>query len=129
MTQTLISATQTTGKVKSFDLKYDKNGKAILKINIETKRFDGKTTFFNAVCFGKLAENIANNINQNDIIYFTGTTMTSSFKNKQNHNVYTTQILIASKDFKVLEKGEPSENEPLNTPTSQIDISDDDLPF
>lgn len=127
-THTLGTKTETIAKVKSIDLKYSKGGKAILKINVETKRFDDKTTFFNVVAFDKLAENIADNLNKNDIIKFNGSTMTSSFKNKQGYNVYQTQVLLDGKGFEVLVKGEPKTNKQKDT-SSQIDISNDDLPF
>lgn len=130
MKQSLQISTQVVALVKNVDLKYSTQGKAVLNLNLETKRFDDKTTFVNAITFDKLAENIGDNVSDGDIISFDGSTFTSSFKGSNGKNVYQTKVLINGKSFKVLEKGEPKANKQDSFGTSsQIDISDDDLPF
>ena len=107
--------------VRDPELKYGKDGKAILKTSVAVSRTKEITDFINIVAFGKTAELIAEYHNKGDLIALSGAIWTGSYE-KEGVKVYTFEVCVNQVTFvKSAEKKENTEKEEDN--------SDDFFPF
>ena len=104
--------------VRDPELKYGKDGKAILKNSIAVNRNKEQSDFINIVAFGKTAELIAEYHEKGDLIALSGAIWTGSYE-KEGVKVYTFEVCVNQITFvKSTEKKE----------TKQDDTSED-FPF
>lgn len=128
---------------KDAELRYTPSQVAVatftLAVNRRFKEQNGEreTDFINCVIWRQSAENLANWAKKGALIGITGRIQTRNYENQQGQRVYVTEVVAES--FQVLEsrnqqqsgQGNPSQNDnsqPFGN-QSQIDISDDMLPF
>ena len=79
--------------VRDPELKYGKDGKAILKSSIAVSRNKEQTDFINIVAFGKTAELIAEYHEKGDLIAVSGSIWTGSYE-KEGVKVYTFEVCV-----------------------------------
>lgn len=84
--------------VREPELKYGKDGKAILKTSIAVNRNKEQTDFINIVAFGKTAELIAEYHNKGDLIALSGAIWTGSYE-KEGVKVYTFEVCVNQVTF------------------------------
>lgn len=132
------------------DLRYTSNGQAVATFNLAVNRNftnasgEREADFPNCVIWRKQAENLANYARKGMLIGVTGRIQTRNYENQQGQRVYVTEVVADS--FQLLEKrqdnGSQNQQNGFNdnnnhnhsfndsfSSSSQIDISDDDLPF
>ncbi|MCB2836167.1 single-stranded DNA-binding protein [Streptococcus dysgalactiae subsp. dysgalactiae] len=127
---------------KDAELRYTPSQVAVatftLAVNRRFKEQNGEreADFINCVIWRQSAENLANWAKKGNLIGITGRIQTRNYENQQGQRVYVTEVVAES--FQMLEsrnqqsgQGNSSQNDnsqPFGN-QSQIDISDDDLPF
>ena len=79
--------------VREPELKYGKDGKAILKTSLAVSRNKEQTDFINIVAFGKTAELIAEYHEKGDQIAISGAIWTGSYE-KDGSKVYTFEVCV-----------------------------------
>ena len=79
--------------VRDLELKYSKEGKAMLKSSVAVSRTKEITDFINIVAFGKTAELIAEYHKKGDLIALNGSTWTGSY-DKEGQKVYTFEVCV-----------------------------------
>ena len=79
--------------VREPELKYGKDGKAILKNSVAVSRNKEQSDFINIVAFGKTAELIAEYHETCDQIAISGTIWTGSYE-KEGTKVYTFEVCV-----------------------------------
>ena len=79
--------------VREPELKYGKDGKAILKNSIAVSRNKEQSDFINIVAFGKTAELIAEYHEKGDLIALAGAIWTGSYE-KEGVKVYTFEVCV-----------------------------------
>ena len=79
--------------VREPELKYGKDGKAILKNSIAVSRNKEQSDFINIVAFGKTAELIAEYHEKGDLIAVSGAIWTGSYE-KEGTKVYTFEVCV-----------------------------------
>ena len=105
--------------VRDPELKYGKDGKAILKSSIAVSRNKEQSDFINIVAFGKTAELIAEYHEKGDLIAVSGAIWTGSYE-KEGVKVYTFEVCVNQITF-VKSTGKKE--------TKQDDDSSDFFPF
>ncbi|MGG5319223.1 single-stranded DNA-binding protein [Enterococcus sp. AZ072] len=150
----MINNTVLVGRLtKDPDLRYTQSGAAVatftLAVNRNFTNQDGKreADFINCVIWRKSAETLANYAKKGTLIGVTGRIQTRNYENQQGQRVYVTEVV--AENFQLLESRSttdshetyndanesPGENQkdPIDLTKSlkgsDIDISDDDLPF
>ena len=110
--------------VRGPELKYGKDGKAMLKTSIGVNRNKEQTDFINIVAFGKTAELIAEYHNKGDLIALSGAIWTGNYE-KEGIKVYTFEVCVNQVTFvkSFVDTGKKEE-----TGTKQDDSSDS-FPF
>jgi len=83
---------------RDLELKYSKEGKAILKTSVAVKRNKEQTDFINIVAFGRTAELIAEYHNKGDLISLSGAIWTGSYE-KEGVKVYTFEVCVNQVTF------------------------------
>ena len=78
---------------KDLELKYSKEGKAMLKSSVAVSRNKEQTDFINIVAFGKTAELIAEYHNKGDLIALSGAIWTGNYE-KEGAKVYTFEVCV-----------------------------------
>ena len=107
---------------KDLELKYSKEGKAMLKSSVAVSRNKEQTDFINIVAFGKTAELIAEYHKKGDLIAVSGAIWTGSYE-KEGTKVYTFEVCVNQITFvKSSVKKEDAE-------TKQDDDNSDSFPF
>ena len=101
--------------VRDPELKYGKDGKAILKSSIAVNRNKEQTDFINIVAFGKTAELIAEYHTKGDLIAISGAIWTGSYE-KEGVKVYTFEVCVNQITFV---KSEAKKEEAGNNDTSE----------
>ena len=84
--------------VREPELKYGKDGKAILKTTVAVSRTKDVTDFINIVAFEKTAELIADYHNKGYLIALTGSIWTGSYE-KEGKKVYTFEVCVNQVTF------------------------------
>ncbi|HEP1437513.1 single-stranded DNA-binding protein ssb [Streptococcus pyogenes] len=128
---------------KDAELRYTASQVAVatftLAVNRRFKEQNGEreADFINCVIWRQSAENLANWAKKGTLIGITGRIQTRNYENQQGQRVYVTEVVAES--FQVLEsrnqqqsgQSNPSQNDNSQSfgNQSQIDISDDMLPF
>lgn len=144
----MINNTVLAGRLtKDPDLKYTASGSAVatftLAVNRNFTNAEGnrEADFINCVIWRKPAETMANYAHKGTLIGITGRIQTRSYDNQQGQKVFVTEIV--AENFQLLEKKSDNQQggqqnqqsqqaRPQNDPfakSTQVDISDDDLPF
>ena len=108
--------------VREPELKYGKDGKAILKNSVAVSRNKEQTDFINIVAFGKTAELIAEYHEKGDLIAVSGAIWTGSYE-KEGVKVYTFEVCVNQITFvkSFIDTGKKE--------TKQDDDSSDFFPF
>ncbi|CAK1228875.1 single-stranded DNA-binding protein [Fructobacillus tropaeoli] len=135
---------------KDVELRYTQSGTAVgsftLAVNRPFKNNNGEreADFINAVIWRKPAENFANFTGKGAQVAIEGRLQTRNYENNQGQRVYVTEVVVdnfslleskAEADKRRAENGteqpaqQPSNNKFAQPGNSEIDISDDDLPF
>lgn len=141
---------------KDPDLKYTASGQAVATFSLAVNRNftnqngEREADFINCVIWRKPAETLANYAHKGTLIGITGRIQTRNYENQQGQRVYVTEVV--AENFYLLEKkssesqsnynapeqhsndfqgNNHANNHANNTPFegSNLDISDDDLPF
>ncbi|VHB89617.1 single-stranded DNA-binding protein ssb [Streptococcus pyogenes] len=128
---------------KDAELRYTASQVAVatftLAVNRRFKEQNGEreADFINCVIWRQSAENLANWAKKGALIGITGRIQTRNYENQQGQRVYVTEVVAES--FQVLESrnqqqsGQSNPSQDDNSQSfgnqSQIDISDDMLPF
>jgi len=91
-----------------------------------------KTDFPNITVFGKQAENVEKYLVKGRLVGVQGRLQTGSYKHKDGHTVYTTDVVADRVQF--LEWGDkdkkPDAEGVLDAPDGFVDVTDsDDIPF
>jgi single-strand DNA-binding protein len=110
--------------VRDLELKYSKEGKAMLKSSVAVSRTKEITDFINIVAFGKTAELIAEYHKKGDLIALNGSIWTDSY-DKEGQKVYTFEVCVNQITFV---KPAKSESSGLNTEENNSD-PDSSFPF
>lgn len=86
---------------KDVDLKIQAgSGLAIGKFSLAVARQKkGKTDFINCIAFGKTAETMSQYLFKGSKVAIEGNIQTGSYTNKENHKVYTTDVVIDRFEF------------------------------
>ena len=79
--------------VREPELKYGKDGKAILKNSVAVSRNKEQSDFINIVAFGKTAELIAEYHSKGDLIALSGAIWTGSYE-KDGAKIYTFEVCV-----------------------------------
>ena len=95
--------------VRDLELKYSKEGKAVLKSSVAVSRTKEITDFINVVAFGKTAELIAEYHKKGDLIALNGSIWTGSYE-KEGQKVYTFEVCVNQITFVKSAKSEPGAN-------------------
>lgn len=130
------------------ELRYTNSGKAVVNFNIATrKKFkqEGRkdADFFKCIAWNKAAEFITNNVKKGGRIAIAGRSENNGYENQQGQQVRYDEIIID--DFEIIDFADSSESQSNSSASnqqssfkdtsntfensSQIDISDDSLPF
>lgn len=128
---------------KEVDLKITPNGNAAARFILAVERHytnaEGKreADFIPVISWRKLAENVGNYCGKGSLVGVTGKIETRAYDNKDGKKVYVTEVI--ANEIKFLSQKNNNENRQQNKNQnktnanpfagSQIDISDDDLPF
>ena len=108
---------------KDLELKYSKEGKAMLKSSIAVNRSKDVTDFINIVAFGKTAELIAEYHKKGDLIGISGSIWTGSYE-KEGQKVYTFEVCVNQITFV-----KPAKNEQSRENTGENNSDPDSFPF
>ncbi len=88
------------------------------------------TDFINIVVWRKLADNVAKYCKKGSMVGVTGRIITGSYQDESGNTRYTTDVLAESIKFLTSKKEESeSSNSVSSIESSEIVLSDDDLPF
>ena len=92
---------------------------------------DGKTDWFNIVCFGKAAEFAEKYVKKGTKLIISGRLSTNTYTNKDGQTVNSVEVIADEQEFaeskKAAEQAEPT-TEPANDGFMNADI-DEELPF
>ena len=94
--------------VRDLELKYSKEGKAMLKSSIAVSRTKEITDFINIVAFGKTAELIAEYHKKGDLIALNGSIWTGSYDAQDGTKRYTFEVAVISITFVKSAKSDPT---------------------
>ena len=108
--------------VRDLELKYSKEGKAMLKSSVAVSRTKEITDFINIVAFGKTAELIAEYHKKGDMIALNGSIWTGSYE-KEGQKVYTFEVCVNQITFV-----KPAKSESTVASAGESN-SDPDFPF
>lgn len=140
---------------KDADLRYTSGGQAVATFNLAVNRNftnqsgEREADFVNCVIWRKPAETLANYAKKGTLLGVVGRIQTRNYENQQGQRVYVTEVVCDN--FQLLEpkkenqqqnnqsfhqdsmpgmdkRGFNNDSDPFGQ-SSQIDISDDDLPF
>lgn len=138
------------------DFRYTPNGKGVANFTLAISRAipdqngDRQADFIRCQAWGKVAENMANNLSKGDVIGIQSRVQTRSYENNQGQTVYVTEFVVEGfPTFIKVKKwengngnggnnsnqkqGQQNQNQfdPFNQggQSQPYDISDDDLPF
>lgn len=132
------------------ELRYTQSGKAVVNFSIATrKKFkqEGQkdADFFKCIAWNKAAEFIANNVKKGGRIAVAGRSENKAYENQQGQQIRYDEIIVD--DFEIIDFADANENQSHHNSqannnksyandasntfenSSQIDISDSDLPF
>lgn len=138
------------------ELKYTANGQAVATFSLAVNRNftnqngEREADFINCVIWRKPAETLANYAHKGTLLGVTGRIQTRNYENQQGQRVYVTEVV--AENFYLLEKKSSESQSNYNAPEqhsndfqgnnhannransnpfegSDLDISDDDLPF
>ena len=101
--------------VRDLELKYSKEGKAMLKSSVAVSRTKEITDFINIVAFGKTAELIAEYHKKGDLIALNGSIWTGSYE-KEGQKVYTFEVCVNQITFVKPAKNEQPSGEKNSDP-------------
>jgi single-strand DNA-binding protein len=128
---------------KDAELRYTANGKAVASFTVAVQRNKEEADFINCVAWNKTAENLANYTSKGSLIGVEGSIQTRNYE-KDGKRVYITEIWAQNVEFLGSKgKSTPNENkantgqnlkpdvdfDPFANEGTQINLSDDDLPF
>lgn len=141
----MINRVVLTGHLtKDPELKVTQSGLSVVQFVIGVQRQfarkDGEreADFISCVAWRKTAENIAKYFRKGQLIGIDGRVQTRSYDDKNGQRVYVTEVVVDNFAFLSSQKGQGNQNSsqrpnaPVQDPfagTSNIDITDDDLPF
>ncbi|MCY3883202.1 MAG: single-stranded DNA-binding protein [Chloroflexi bacterium] len=78
------------------ELKYSQNGTAVCQLRLATdrRRQNGQTEadWHSVVCFGKLAEAVAEYVQKGNRVFLSGTLAQSSYEREDGERVYRTEV-------------------------------------
>ncbi|MBO0479614.1 single-stranded DNA-binding protein [Vagococcus fluvialis] len=132
------------------ELRFTSNGSAVATFNLAVNRNftnasgEREADFVNCVIWRKPAETLANYAKKGTLIGVVGRIQTRNYENQQGQKVFVTEVVCDN--FQLLERRDASESQSNNNASnqnntdfkdtsdpfgnsSQIDISDDSLPF
>ena len=109
--------------VRDLELKYSKEGKAMLKSSIAVSRTKDVTDFINIVAFGKTAELIAEYHKKGDLIALNGSIWTGSYE-KEGQKIYTFEVCVNQITFV-----KPAKSEPSGSKKEDDNSDDSEFPF
>lgn len=132
------------------EVRYTQSGKAVVNFSIATrKKFkqEGQkdADFFKCIAWNKAAEFIANNVKKGGRIAVAGRSENKAYENQQGQQIRYDEIIVD--DFEIIDFADVNENKSHHNSqannnksyandasntfgnSSQIDISDSDLPF
>lgn len=136
--------------VRDIDLRYTQNGKAVASFPIASQRDfknqnnEYESDFIDIVIWGKPAETVANHFSKGSEILITGRIQSRNYENNEGKKVYVKEIVAEKFSFtrgsnKVNENQQQNNQSQTNNnfdrdsdpfgQSSQIDISDSQLPF
>lgn len=135
----MINNVTITGRLtKDVDLRYTQSGTAVASFTLAVNRQFKKegqpdVDFINCVMWAKSAETLANHTSKGSLIGVTGRLQVRNYDNKEGVKVYVTEVvaenftfLESKKDQAEQQQGKPKDK---FSNSSQIDVSDTDLPF
>ncbi|MCK8628153.1 single-stranded DNA-binding protein [Fructobacillus cardui] len=131
---------------KDVELRYTQSGTAVgsftLAVNRAFKNNNGEreADFINAVIWRKPAENFANFTGKGAQVAIEGRLQTRNYENNQGQRVYVTEVVVdnfslleskAEADRRRAENGssQPAQQSSVPFNNTEVDISDDDIPF
>lgn len=124
---------------KDVELKYTQSGQAVASFTLAVNRQftnaqgEREADFIQCVIWRKAAENFQKYTHKGALVGIDGRIQTRSYDNQQGNRVYVTEVVVDN--FSLLESKGTSQqngsakNDPFANTGSQIDISDEDLPF
>jgi single-strand DNA-binding protein len=109
--------------VRDLELKYSKEGKAMLKSSIAVNRSKDVTDFINIVAFGKTAELISEYHKKGDLIAVQGSIWTGSYE-KEGQKIYTFEVCVNQITFV-----KPAKSDSSKLKKEDDNLDSDSFPF
>ncbi|PVY81998.1 single-stranded DNA-binding protein [Convivina intestini] len=146
----MINRVVLTGRLtKDVELRYTQSGTAVGTFTIAVQRSfknennERESDFIDAVIWRKAAENFANFTGKGALVAVEGRLQTRNYENNQGQRVYVTELVVdnfsllesrAEADKRRAENGQQEQRQSNQTGSNQfgrseVNISDDDLPF
>lgn len=117
---------------KDIELKFQAgSGLAIGKFSLAVARQKkGETDFINCIAFGKTAETMSQYLFKGSKVAIEGHIQTGSYTNKENHKVYTTDVVIDRFEFVGgKNEGQAPSNNQASFENDIVPDNDIDCPF
>lgn len=121
-------------------LRYTTDGQAVVNFTLATDerwtdqagQKQEKTEWHNIVIFGKLAETCKEYLSKGRLIYIEGRLQTREWETRQGDPRRTTEVI--ANQMKILDNKKTEEREtvlanPWTEPETELNITDDDIPF
>lgn len=137
----MINNVSLTGRIATDIRVYNGDNSNIANFNLAVQRsFTNKngereTDFIPIVAFNKLADNISNYTQKGSLIGVEGRVQTRNYEDKDGKRVFVTEIIANNVTFLETKRNtnsedniDPFENE-YSTKSSEVEITNDDLPF
>ena len=124
---------------KDVDLRKTPNGKSVgnftLAVNRRFKNQQGEyeADFIMCQIWGDSADTLARYVRKGQMVAVAGRINTRNYENQQGQKVYVTEVIV--ENFTLISGGQKQEHpkapqdSPFNDFGTQVDISEDDLPF
>lgn len=116
-TNTLVLAGRST---KDVELKTTANGTNIATISLAVNHGKEEASFFDVVCFGKTAENVAKYVQKGKQVIVSGRLQQRKWKTKEGENRYSVEVIANQVQFVG-----SSDNTQTTRPTAVEDINDE----
>ena len=115
---------------KDPEVRYTEAGLAVARFGLAVDRIgkDKGTDFINIVVFGKQAENCEKYIGKGKQVAIKGRIQTSSYTNKDNKKVYTTEVVAEHIQFIGPKTDTPTQPAPQDD-TQYAGWEEEDIPF
>lgn len=124
--------------VREIELKKSMQNKSYISFTLGVREYTGskerQANYIDFKAFGSNADTIAKYLHKGDYIIIMGRLEKSSYTNKNNQKIYTTDVIVEELEFAPKAKAKTENNNPVEPAQAQevpidADLTDADLPF